>query len=113
MERKNGNDEEFYFQNPVAIDAVGECRTGWRRWYSDAVNVFEPEAEIDVVDLADFGEGKENGEVLTSGFAGDKQPVFRETAISFIIHSDGISQHQNVRFYPYYLGYSQDLAIPA
>ncbi len=39
-------------------------------------DVFEPEAEIDVVGFAGFGERKEDGEVLTAGFAGGEQPVF-------------------------------------
>lgn len=38
-------------------------------------DVFEPEAEIDLVGFAGFGKGKENGKVLAAFFAGGEQPV--------------------------------------
>ena len=39
-------------------------------------DIFKPEAEIDIVGLAGFGEGEKDGEVLSAGLAGGEQPVF-------------------------------------
>lgn len=53
-----------------SVDLAGRsCAQAWQ-------NVFEPEAEIDIIGFAGFGKGKEDGEVLPPFFAGGEQPVF-------------------------------------